>query len=407
MNPTDLPQWNLPAGVSSRFVDTSPVGLIFHILESLPIQSQETRPPLILLLHGFPNLAYDWRFIMPKLAKAGYYAVAFDMRGFGRSHNADLSPIKEETIRPMVAIRDVVTLVNALGYDSVHTLVGHDLGAFMASICALLRPDLIKSLLLMAHPWKGPPSLPFGRAPAASLESLIPAPKVHDWEKHRDPDLPSSLAKLDPPRKHYKWYNASAAASDEWTYPIGQPLRDFLSGYFHIKSGDFTYNEIHPLKSWTAEELAVMPYYYVMRADLTMRENVERELSRESRAGLEKSDKKPWLTDADLDIYEQEFSRNTFSTCLLWYRVHVNPVLSADLLCFSGMKLAIPTKYVSGTRDWGTYQVPGALEAMEQGVSVAPECWRGALHIPGAGHWINMEKPDESAAEILKLAETV
>lgn len=408
-DPTRLPPWNLPEGVTSRFVDTSPIGLKFHVLESVPHRQSipEQRPPLIVLLHGFPNLSYDWRFVMPKLAKAGYYAVAFDLRGFGRSHNADLSLIHKDTIRPMTAIRDVVALVHHLGYDCIHTLVGQDIGAFVASITALLRADMVKSLVIMAHPWKGPPRLPFGTEPAAALSSLIPAPDIPEWERTKDPDIHSAFAKLDPPRKHYKWYNASEGSSNDWTFPIGQPLRDFLRGYFHVKSGAYARNKPHPLKSWTAQELAVMPHYYVMRAGLPVRGNIELDMDGEPQNVLDSLPETPWLTDADLGVYEQEFARNTFHDALLWYRVLTNPTLSADLYCFSGLKLSMPTKYVSGASDWGTYQNPGALEACDQGVSVKPECWRGAAHVDGAGHWINMEKPLESADEILKLARSV
>ena len=406
-DPTLLPSWDLPAGVTARFVDTSPVGLKFHILEALPPSSSYThrRPPLILLLHGFPNLSYDWRFVLPRLAQAGYYAVAPDMRGFGRSHNADLSAIQKDSIRSLTAVADVVALVHALGYESIHTLVGHDLGAFVAAITSLFRPDMVKSLVLMAHPWKGIPRRPLRKdGPPAALASVISAPEISPWEQTRDPDIQSSLAKLDPPRRHYKWYNASEGSSNDWTFPTGQPLRDFLRGYFHVKSGAYTRNKPRPLRSWTAEELAVMPHYYIMRADLGVRENIQLDMAGEPQDVVDHLAETPWLTDADLGVYEDEFARNTFHHALLWYRALTN---SADLSCLAGRKLSMPTKYVSGSRDWGTYQDPGALEACEQGVSVEPGCWRGAVHLDGAGHWVNMEKSMESADEILRLAGAV
>jgi dipeptidyl aminopeptidase/acylaminoacyl peptidase len=77
---SSLPPISLPSGITSRFVDTSPHSLNFHILEAghSPDQSR----PLILLVHGFPELAYSWRHTMPLLASAGYYVVAFDQRGY-------------------------------------------------------------------------------------------------------------------------------------------------------------------------------------------------------------------------------------------------------------------------------------------------------------------------------------
>ncbi|GKT47678.1 epoxide hydrolase B [Colletotrichum spaethianum] len=410
MDPAQLPPWDLPEGVTSRYVDTSPIGLKFHIIESVPdIIAPDHRPPLVLLLHGFPNLSYDWRFVMPKLAKAGYYAVAFDMRGFGRTHNADLSPISENSIRPLTTVRDVVTLVHALGYECIHTLVGHDIGAFVASLCTIVRGDLVKALVMMSHPFKGSPQVPFGTAVSPPLASAI-LHQARDGKREEvkaDPDIQASLLKLDPPRKHYKYYNASLEAADEWTHPTGEPMHRFLRGYFHLKSADYSLNNPRPLKAWTAGELAVMPHYYVMRADLSMRGNVELDMSGEPATIRDKLGDTSWLTDADLQVYTDEFSRNTFTLALMWYKVLVNPALSADLLCFAGTKLGVPTKYVSGTSDWGTYQVPGSLDAMEKGESVRADCWKGAVHIPGAGHWVNMEKPEESVKEILELAGSV
>lgn len=105
--------------------------------------------PLIILLHGFPELDYSWRKVIPPLAEAGYYVVAPDSRGFGRTtghddrsyENVDLSSYSVTTL-----VRDVVLLVNALGYRSVHCVVGHDAGAVTAAMCALIRPDFFLSV---------------------------------------------------------------------------------------------------------------------------------------------------------------------------------------------------------------------------------------------------------------------
>ncbi|OAA32951.1 epoxide hydrolase [Moelleriella libera RCEF 2490] len=437
LDATRLPPWHLPDGITSRFVDTSPTSLKFHILEALPGASSThgSLPPLILLLHGFPNLSYDWRFVMPKLAAAGYYAVAVDLRGFGRTHNANLSPLDDGSIRASTATLDIVALVRALGYSVIHTLVGQDLGAYVAATTTLMRPDMVKSLVLMAHTWKGIPDLPVKPAPSASLAPAMEVPEPPWWETTKDPAIHASLAKLEPPRQHYKWYNASPDASRDWTYPTGQPLRDFLKGYFFLKSGGGASQQQRqtttttttttppppplppprPLRSWTADELAVMPHYYIMRAGMTVRQNVALDMKKKEDepprpAGSVVVDSRlalPWLSEADLDVYEQEYTRTTFRAPLRWYHALTDPDLSGDLAYLAGAKIAVPVKYVSGLDDWGTYQVPGGLEAMQQGFSVDAACWRGATLVPGAGHWVNMEKPDESASEILKLAASV
>src|SRR5215469_3233330 len=82
MNLPDLP---LPAGVRSRFVEGIN-GLTMHVLEA-GFESKDR--PSVLLLHGFPELAYSWRKVMPALAGAGYHVIAPDQRGYGRTTGWD------------------------------------------------------------------------------------------------------------------------------------------------------------------------------------------------------------------------------------------------------------------------------------------------------------------------------
>ena len=78
---TALPDIPLPAGIRSRYVDGIN-GLRMHVLEA----GFETKGrPCILLLHGFPELAFSWRKVMPALAAAGYHVIAPDQRGYGRT----------------------------------------------------------------------------------------------------------------------------------------------------------------------------------------------------------------------------------------------------------------------------------------------------------------------------------
>src|SRR5580692_11243394 len=137
---TELPPLQddvLPSGVRSRFVHDIN-GLRLHVLEA----GLETRGrPLVLLLHGFPELAYSWRKVMGPLAAAGYRVVAPDQRGYGRTtgwdgnYDGDLS-----SFRLLNVARDALGLVAALGYRSVAAAIGHDFGSPVAAWCALLRP---------------------------------------------------------------------------------------------------------------------------------------------------------------------------------------------------------------------------------------------------------------------------
>jgi pimeloyl-ACP methyl ester carboxylesterase len=101
-----------------------------------------------MLLHGFPELAFSWRKIMPALAEEGYYVVAYDQRGYGRTTGWDtdsFSAVNLNTFTFSRLVRDAVILVNALGYKEVACVVGHDFGAVGVSMCALMRPDVFKS----------------------------------------------------------------------------------------------------------------------------------------------------------------------------------------------------------------------------------------------------------------------
>jgi pimeloyl-ACP methyl ester carboxylesterase len=82
---TSLPAVPLPPGIRSRVVDDIN-GLSMHVLEA----GYETRGrPCVLLLHGFPELAFSWRKVMPQLAAAGYHVIAPDQRGYGRTTGWD------------------------------------------------------------------------------------------------------------------------------------------------------------------------------------------------------------------------------------------------------------------------------------------------------------------------------
>ena len=154
----------LPAGVRSRVVKNVN-GLAIHVLEA---GFETNGRPLILLLHGFPELAYSWRKIMGPLAAAGYHVVAPDQRGYGRTtgwdgaYDGDLDSFRLPNL-----VRDALGLVSALGYRSVAAVVGHDFGSPVAAYCALIRPDVFRSVALMSAPFGGPPQLPFDTAERA------------------------------------------------------------------------------------------------------------------------------------------------------------------------------------------------------------------------------------------------
>src|SRR5690242_2382041 len=146
----------LPAGVRVRLVPNVN-GLTVNMLEA----GTQGRP-LVLLLHGFPNLGYSWRKVMPAFADGGYYVVAPDCRGFGRTVGWDRSFDADPTpLLTLNMVRDQIALVYALGYRKAEMVVGHDQGQLMATYAAIVRPDMFLRLTTVSGQGAAPPSFPF------------------------------------------------------------------------------------------------------------------------------------------------------------------------------------------------------------------------------------------------------
>jgi pimeloyl-ACP methyl ester carboxylesterase len=107
----------------------------------------------------------------------------------------------------------------------------------------------------------------------------------------------------------------------------------------------------------------------------------------------------PWLTDAELDVYARAFERTGFQPGLNWYRCMTNPHFSAELAATSaGRKIEMPSMFIAGKSDWGTYQKPGELERMQESVCTD---FRGVHLVDGAGHWVQQEQPERTVRLLL------
>lgn len=356
-DPLDSPP--LPQGVRARCIPDIN-GLSIHLLEA-----GSADRPCVLLLHGFPEIAYSWRKVMPALAAAGYYVIAPDQRGYGRTtgwdpaYDGDLASFRLTNL-----VRDMVGLLAALGLPSVNAVVGHDFGASVAAWCALLRPDIFRTVVLMSAPFAGPP------APDAPIAV----------------DIHRALAALDRPRKHYQWFYATREANaDMWR--CRQGVHAFLRAYFHFKSGDWAGNNPVPLRGWTASELARMPTYYIMDLDRGMADTVASEMPpAEAVANC------AWLPDSELRIYSDEYGRTGFQGGLQWYRCRTHGVGLRELQAFSGRTIDVPSLFIAGARDWGIHQSPGAIARMQ---TTACSAMKGCHLVAGAGHWVQQEQPAE------------
>ena len=351
---------SLPDGITTRMVANGN-GLHMHVLEA-----GDPEAPMLLLLHGFPELAYSWRRVMLPLAAAGYRVVAPDQRGYGRttgwSQGYDI-PLAE--FGPLNFVRDAVGLVHALGRKHVHAVIGHDFGSPVAAHAALIRPDIFRAAVLMSAPFPGPPP---HRADGA-VGGLA------------DPALPAALAALPRPRQHYQWYYSTPAAAPEMLADAPR----FFRAYFHHKSADWPGNTPHTLPGWNAESLALLPTYYVMDLGRSMSDTVfEHMPSAAEIAACE------WFTEADVAVYAAEYLRAGIQGGLNSYRSTTSGQTQRELRLFSGRSIDVPSLFISGAADWGTYQRPGDVDRMAK---QACTDMRGVHLVPGAGHWVMQEQP--------------
>jgi pimeloyl-ACP methyl ester carboxylesterase len=335
--------------LKSLFVDAVN-GLRMHVLEA-----GKPGRPCVLLLHGFPELSYSWRKVIPGLAAAGFHVLAPDQRGYGlttgwdKQYDGDLTSFHILSI-----VEDAVALLAKLGIRQAH-VVGHDFGSPVAAYAALTRPDVFRSVVLMSAPFGGPPA-------------ALPSPLIHD-----------ELAKLG--RKHYQWYYSTRDADADMR-DCAQGISAFLRAYYHVKSADWESNKPYPLKGWTAAEFAKLPTYYIMELDKDMAETVAPDLPRQAAA---------WLTDEELAVYAEAFQRTGFQGGLQWYRCGTEPAHIAKVMKFSGQAIRVPSMFIAGAADWGIHQFPGAFERMQ---SSACADMRGCHLVTNAGHWVQQEQPE-------------
>ena len=381
--PEPYPDAWLPPGIRSRFVNNVN-GLRMHVLEA---GYEPPARPALVLLHGFPELAYSWRKVMTPLAEAGYHVIVPDLRGYGRTtgwssdYDTDLTPF-----RMLNKVRDVVGLVYAYGYDHVDGVIGHDFGSPLAAWCALTRPDIFRSVVMMSAPFGGPPTIPFDTIDTTdTTDNPPPAPGGGD--------IRADLANLPRPRKHYQRYYTTREANDDMWH-AGQGLGNFIRAYYHYKSADWTDNQPFRLAARSAGEWARMPTYYIMDLEAGMAETVAQYMP--SRAEVAAN---TWLTDRELAVYTAEYGRTGFQGGLNSYRMGATGIGAAESQLYAGKTIDQPSLFISGARDWGTYQNPGAFERMQE---TACTDMRGAHLVTGAGHWVQQEQAEPTSRLIIE-----
>ncbi|GAA0175939.1 hydrolase [Lithospermum erythrorhizon] len=150
--------------------------------------------PVVLFLHGFPELWYSWRHQIMFMASHGYKAIAPDLRGYGDSMGGvDLNDISKFTIHHLVG--DLVALLDGIGVGEEEKVfvVGHDWGAIIAWYFCLFRSDKIKALVNLSVPF-------IPRDPNMDLVQQLRAAFGDDYYvvRFQEPgDIEAELAKID------------------------------------------------------------------------------------------------------------------------------------------------------------------------------------------------------------------
>ncbi|KAA8545193.1 hypothetical protein F0562_019918 [Nyssa sinensis] len=127
-------------GIEHKMVNVN--GIAMHVAE-------KGQGPVVLFLHGFPELWYTWRRQILAMASLGYRAVAPDLRGYGDTD----APTSVTSYTCHHIVGDIVTLIDTLGVDEVF-VVAHDWGAMVAWYLCLFRPDTVKALVCLSVPFR-------------------------------------------------------------------------------------------------------------------------------------------------------------------------------------------------------------------------------------------------------------
>jgi pimeloyl-ACP methyl ester carboxylesterase len=250
-------------------------GLNMHIAEA-------GTGPLVLLLHGFPELWHSFRRQLAVLADAGYHAVAPDQRGYGRT---DAPPeVAKYTLLHLTG--DMVGLISALGYDRT-VVVGQDWGSPVATSVALLRPDLVRGVVLLSTPY----------TPRDDVDFLT--------------DLTARLG----PDNYQTFFQEPGVAEPLLEADVRATVIGALVGV----SGDAP--EVHTTAGVTAR---------------SPRPEIADALPQ-------------WLTEEDVDYLTAEFTRTGYRGALNWYRNHqANWELMA---AWHQAPVVQPSLFVGGDRD--------------------------------------------------------
>jgi pimeloyl-ACP methyl ester carboxylesterase len=324
-----------PAGFQHRFAEVN--GIRMHYVD-------EGRGPLVVLLHGFPFLWYLWRHQIRALAAAGYHVVAPDQRGYGQTTCP--SDADEYDITRLVG--DVVGLIQSLGERSA-VLVGQDWGSPIAYNAALMRPDLVRGIVMTSTP-------PQARAPRRPSDILKAALKG---------------------KGYYQEFLTLAGAADE----IMADLRRFLLGIYYSTSGACRDDEQWHW-AWSESET----FFDTITVPKTL---------------------PGYLSQRSFDHYLAEFTRTGIQSALNWYVAIDRGWERTSFL--TGAIARQPALFMTGERDPSLKSVFGIDRQGPAFASLRSNFpnMKEIVSIPGAGHMPPEETPKVVSELILQFLQAL
>jgi len=256
-----------------------------------------------------------------------------------RGYGASESPADVGQFTMLHLVGDIVGLVGALG-ETTCVVIGHDWGAPVAWHCALLRPDIFRAVMALSVPY-------FPRSPVQPTTNMPQTAEAWFYQLY---------------------FQKPGVAEAELEANVRSTMRRMLFG----GSGD---NPARP------GSIALVP----------------------RSGGFLSNSPEPatlpaWITEADIDVYAAQYAMSGFCGGLNWYR---NIDRNWELLApFAGAKVTVPAAFMAGDRDL-VMAFPGVKTLVENLKMFVPQL-RANILVPGCGHWIQQERPDEVNAAMLE-----
>ncbi|GMP56890.1 hypothetical protein CsSME_00021198 [Camellia sinensis var. sinensis] len=316
-------------GIEHKMISVN--GINMHIAE-------KGKGPMVLFLHGFPELWYSWRHQILYMAAQGYRAVAPDLRGYGDTTGPPVNDFTKFTI--LHVLGDIMALLDKIAPDEDKVfVVGHDWGAYIAWYLCLFRPDRVKAMVnLSVH------FLP--RSPTMNFVDIFRGLYGDDHYIYRfqvPGEIEAEFAQIGVRRVVKKFLTYRDPAP--FLFPKGKGFGDGNS----------------------PDTQVILP---------------------------------SWLSEEDVDYYASKFEKNGFTGGINYYRViHQNWELTAP---WTGSQVKVPVKFVVGDLDLvynipGAKEYIHNGE-FKKDVPLLEE----VVVMEGVAHFLNQEKPEEINKHILE-----